>query len=456
MNLSKAFLFSQLCAMASSYMSIRGGNQQRQRELNARIIGGNATTEGRYSYAVSLQDVRGHFCGGSLIAPDIVLSAAHCMQSGGEYKAVIGRHALDTADGDEVNVKTEITHTGYDWGTTDNDYMIIILDRPTTETVDLVQVSPDVVPVGTAVTVMGWGDTHPADDIRTLAEELMETEVFVVSNEECEQSNGTVGGTEIAGWTIGGYEEDYHNQISENMMCAKDSGEDSCQGDSGGPLVIRSDSGDMQVGIVSWGVSCAHEDFPGVYASVSARYEWIRKNVCEESSAPPASFECESLRGALAAQALTSGEGTQYLRNEGGWMTIVEEDFTNAFGLFDHHGNNATHYTSAMNRVGVVHISGGEGGSSVIKSKQISLNNSLFTRFRIAFSFYAIEMEHSDDLCLDYEIDNGDITGEKCWSSLPAFENGRWYDDNSLEFAAYPKSKKTHQQRHIIFVVRSV
>ena len=111
--------------------------------------------------------------------------------------------------------------------------------------------SPDVVPVGTAVTVMGWGDTHPADDIRTLAEELMETEVFVVSNEECEQSNGTVGGTEIAGSTIGGYEEDYHNQISENMMCAKDSGEDSCQGDSGGPLVIRSDSGDIQVGVVS-------------------------------------------------------------------------------------------------------------------------------------------------------------------------------------------------------------
>ena len=48
----------------------------------------------------------------SLIEPDIVLSTAHCIQSGGKYKAVIGRHILDTSHGDEVNVKTGITHPG--------------------------------------------------------------------------------------------------------------------------------------------------------------------------------------------------------------------------------------------------------------------------------------------------------------------------------------------------------
>merc|ERR1712051_906056 len=95
------------------------------------------------------------------------------------------------------------------------------------------------------------------------------------------------------GWTIGGYQTDYKNQISGNMMCANDNGEDSCQGDSGGPLVIRSRTGDVQVGVVSWGVGCAHRDFPGVYARVSAQYHWIRANVCEGSSDPPASFECK-------------------------------------------------------------------------------------------------------------------------------------------------------------------
>ena len=45
-------------------------------------------------------------------------------------------------------------------------------------------------------------------------------------------------------------------------------------------------------------------------------------------------------------------------------------------------------------------------------------------------------MEYSDNLCLDYEIDSGAITGEKCWSSLHAFEMSRWYDDMSFEFAS--------------------
>ena len=118
-------------------------------------------------------------------------------------------------------------------------------------------------------------------------------------------------------------------------------------------------------------------------------------------------------------------------------MTIVEEDFTNGFGVFvQHAGNFSIYYTSAMNRVGVVCITNREGRSSTIKSNKISLNNSPFTRFRIALSFHAIEMEHSDYLRLDYKIENGATTGKKCWSSIRAFENNRWYDDKSLELAA--------------------
>jgi len=430
MNLPKAIFFSKLCAIAASSNSIRGASYQR--DLGTRIIGGDEASEGRYSYAVSLQDEVGHFCGGSLVAPDIVLSASHCMQYGVGYKAVIGRHNLTTADGDEVTVKTEITHPGFDWGTTENDYMILVLDRPTVEDVDLVQVSPDTVSVGSAVTVMGWGDTHPSDSIQTRAEELMETEVFVVSNEECDQSNGTVGGTEHMGSIIGGYEDDYHNQITDDMMCAKDGGEDSCQGDSGGPLVIRSNSGaDMQVGIVSWGVSCAHEDFPGVYARISAQYDWIRTHVCEQSSDPPASFDC----GNRIAETSTA-QGTQALRNTGSWSTIIEEDFSGGFGMFNQHGNNANYYSRALNRFGVVRISDGVDGSSAMTSNSISLASSPYTMLKIKFSFYAIEMEHSDDLCLNYELDDGAVTGEKCWSSLHAFDNDRWYDDKSLVFAA--------------------
>ena len=98
MNLSKSFLFSQLCAVSVSSASIRGGIQ-RQLDIfdnndTNRIINGEEAPEGRYSYAVSLQDNYGHFCGGTLIVPDVVLSAAHC--AGGEYKVVVGRHDLRT------------------------------------------------------------------------------------------------------------------------------------------------------------------------------------------------------------------------------------------------------------------------------------------------------------------------------------------------------------------------
>eukprot|EP00571_Detonula_confervacea_P000325 CAMPEP_0172330650 /NCGR_PEP_ID=MMETSP1058-20130122/61514_1 /TAXON_ID=83371 /ORGANISM="Detonula confervacea, Strain CCMP 353" /LENGTH=455 /DNA_ID=CAMNT_0013047875 /DNA_START=194 /DNA_END=1561 /DNA_ORIENTATION=+ len=423
MNISKTLLLSQLCVVASS-VSLRGNNND-ERELNTRIINGNKATEGRYSYAVSLQDDVGHFCGGSLIAPDVVLSAAHC--AGGDYKAIIGRHELITNDGDEVGVKDEMMHPDYVSETTDNDFMLLFLNRSTTEIVELVQLSPDTISAGTDVTVMGWGDTHKDEEIKELATELMEVEVTVLTNDECDQSSSDEMG----------FEYDYNGKITGNMMCAKHvEVKDSCQGDSGGPLVIRSNSGDIQVGVVSWGIGCAHDDFPGVYARVSAQYDWIRKNVCEGSSAPPASFECDSIIAKASRTQDLIVERTQDLSREGGWIAIIEEDFTTGYGLFNHHGNDAKHYTSAMNRVGVVRIADGEGGSSALKSNQVSLENSPFTKFKINFSFYAIEMEHSDSLCLDYEISNGAITGERCWSSLHAFENSRWYNDKSFEFAA--------------------
>ena len=108
MSLSRAFLASHLCAVVSS-VSLRGGDVgRRELKLGTRIINGNKAAEGRYPYAVSLRDDVGHFCGGSLVAPDVVLSAAHC--AGGDYKAVVGRHRLESKDGDELDVAIERHH----------------------------------------------------------------------------------------------------------------------------------------------------------------------------------------------------------------------------------------------------------------------------------------------------------------------------------------------------------
>ena len=54
----------------------------------------------------------------------------------------------------------------------------------------------------------------------------------------------------------------------------------------------------------------------------------------------------------------------------------------------------------------------------------------------VLFSFYAIDMEDSEDLCLRYKLDDGAITREKCWSSVHVFQVSAWYDGVSINFGA--------------------
>jgi hypothetical protein len=251
----------------------------------ARIIGGSEAVEDRYSYAVSLQDSNGgHYCGGSLIARDVVLTAAHCQGVG--YKVVLGRHDLDDYDGEALFVKQELPHPEYNEALTDNDFMLMFLDGGSTaENVVTVRLnSESVVPApGQNAMVMGWGDTDASTLYQDISDVLMHVDLRVVSNLKCSASKGDA-------WPY----DTYNGKITDNMLCASADGQDSCQGDSGGPLVMNGgDAGyDMQIGVVSWGIGCASE-FPGVYARVSQAYEWIQSEVCSKSNyASDAGFDC--------------------------------------------------------------------------------------------------------------------------------------------------------------------
>ncbi|KAL7549251.1 hypothetical protein ACHAWF_012515 [Thalassiosira exigua] len=447
MGIFKAILFCQLCIGASASRSIRGGNRQRELKRDSRIIGGSAVRDGEHTYAVSLQDGVGHFCGGSLIAPNIVLGAAHCRQNR-RYKAVIDRRDLKTNSGDVRTVIKEIPHPSYNPTKTDNDYMIMVLDRDTEADVDPVKVSTEVVSEGKAVTVVGWGDVHPSGSVTSLATQLMGTEVFSMSNDDCKRSSGVIGGQQIFGMTFGGYQETYGDDITDNMLCAEDNGEDSCQGDSGGPLVVETPYGDELVGVVSWGIGCAHPEFPGVYARVSAQYPWIKSVVCAESSSPPASFGCGGATAVVDLNPPTASvEETQDLSvqvpqgsiNEDGWTLIQREDFTGGYlGLFHHSDNNVVLYLNAVGRSGAVRINNGD----TFKSKPLNLQNNPYELFKVGFSFYASQMEDSDELCLHYDLDDGKINGRKCWSK-DAFVTNKWYDDVSIVFEVTGASSLT-------------
>ena len=265
----------------------------------SRIMNGEEAIEDSYPYVVSLKSTFNgkHLCGGSLIARDVVLTAAHC-QVGLSYYVVLGRHDHNDGDGEELFVWEEVPHPNYNKLNflVDNDFMLIFLETPSTdENVMTVKLNADAsVPfVGQDVWAMGWGDTDITNDFDMLTDDdvdmsdvLMTIEVQVVSNEECEASEVSIGG---------GNSVTYVGEITDNMLCAQDSGQDqdSCQGDSGGPLVIRDYDGDVQVGVVSGGIGCALEEFPGVYARVSEAYEWIQGEVCVRSNyASEAGFDC--------------------------------------------------------------------------------------------------------------------------------------------------------------------
>jgi len=277
-------VLSTLAAVATG-STIRGGGHHRELKSN-RIIGGSEAQEDRYSFAVSLQDGIGHFCGGALISPDTVLSAAHC--GGGGYDVVVGRHDHGDRDGEAMSVKRERKHPDYEPDTTNNDFMLIFLDEPVSvDNVKFATVTDNFVGVDEAVTVVGWGDIDIDLDEEELPDELQEVEVYTIGNKECDDSEGVIDGEE----------DSYKGQITSSMLCAEHpKRKDACQGDSGGPLVKKSGIGSGEefelVGVVSWGVGCAHDDFPGVYARVSAEYSWIKEEVCKRSWYPPASFGC--------------------------------------------------------------------------------------------------------------------------------------------------------------------
>jgi len=419
--LTRAFLLLLSTSAASA-----GNLRNAKRDLRTRIIGGDKAIEDRYAYAVSLSDSYGHFCGGSLIAEDVVLSAAHCDSSGeGNYNAVVGRHAHDDNDGQKLSVKEALPHPDYDGDTTDNDFMLIFLNESANSNT-FVKLNTDAATpeTGAVVTVMGWGDVDPSDE-QVLSSELMEVEVNVITNEECGASDGDFGS--------------YEDQITSNMLCAREEGggEDSCQGDSGGPLVIKgadpNGADDTQVGVVSWGIGCASADYPGVYARISSQYDWLRSNVCQKSKNPPSSFDCENIESSITQHDATDSTTTTTTTTSGGWNIIVTEEFKRGYGIFtaDSKSNRAIRYNSAKGKAGVIRMK--NDGTSTLKSSQISVANSESKLFKVSMDLYAVNMSHEDNICIDYQTST--TQGEKCWKAMHDFPLSQW-ETKTFEFGA--------------------
>jgi trypsin len=193
-------------------------------------------------------------CGGTLIGPDVVLSAGHC---GGYVGDTV------TIGGITVQVIADQIHPNYNVGTEENDFYLHKLMQPidiSSGGVTLMLNTDGSQPVaGQGLTTLGLGLTSEGGSAPS---SLRDVVVPTVSDIDCTNAYGS------------GY-------IPSSMLCAGEGGKDSCQGDSGGPLVIRNGATHILVGVVSWGAGCADPDYPGVYSRVSSAIDWIRSVACD-------------------------------------------------------------------------------------------------------------------------------------------------------------------------------
>jgi secreted trypsin-like serine protease len=229
-----------------------------------RIIGGEPADFGEYPFMVALlfeptagNDFQKQYCGGSLIASRWVLTAAHCADflAGPEEVAVaVSRTNLDSTEGQRIAVRSIHIHPDWDPNVLSPDVALLELARPAQgiEPIQLAGAGDNAFETaGTPLTVIGWGNTSTTGQA-SFPTELREVVVPVVADAPCDKA--------------------YHGFVTvETQLCAGQKGLDSCGGDSGGPLFATT-SGDteIQVGIVSFGIGCAKNRFPGVYTEVNS------------------------------------------------------------------------------------------------------------------------------------------------------------------------------------------
>ncbi|XP_045427438.1 mastin isoform X4 [Pipistrellus kuhlii] len=239
------------------------------------IVGGHDASKGAWPWQVGLwfrneADLDWSLiCGGSLIDPQWVLTAAHCIPGENpdpqHFKVQLG--GVRPSLSDSVPVARIIRHPKYkkEKGIPQADVALLKLEswvRPS-NLIKWISLPPasSAFPPGTRCWVTGWGNIAFKKPL-PWPYNLQEVEVTIVPNEICRQQ--------------------YHSidlDVKDDMLCAGSPGQDSCEGDSGGPLVCKWRNTWVQVGVVSWGEKCGLSDFPGVYARVTSYLPWIHHHI---------------------------------------------------------------------------------------------------------------------------------------------------------------------------------
>ncbi|MEV0170145.1 serine protease [Streptomyces sp. NPDC050803] len=214
------------------------------------IVGGSTTTTTAYPFMMQITDSsQSQFCGGTLVSPTKVVTAAHCMvgETTSSVRVVGGRTYRNGTNGTVSRVSNIWIHPSYTDATNGDDVAVLTLSTsmPYTTAPYVSSSQTGVYAAGTTARIIGWGTTSSGG---SSSNQLRTATVPIVSDSSC----------------AGSYGSDF---IASDMVCAgyTSGGVDTCQGDSGGPLLV----GGVLAGITSWGEGCALAGYPGVYTRLT-------------------------------------------------------------------------------------------------------------------------------------------------------------------------------------------
>ncbi|MCX4437556.1 MULTISPECIES: S1 family peptidase [Streptomyces] len=224
------------------------------------IVGGTTTTTTAYPFMMQITDAsQNQFCGGTLVAANKVVTAAHCMvgETTSSVRVIGGRTYLNGTNGTVSKVSKIWINPDYTDATNGDDVAVLTLSTSMSYTPASYVASTDtsVYATGATARIIGWGTTSESG---SSSNQLRTATVPIVSNTSC----------------AGSYGSDF---VANDMVCAgyTNGGTDTCQGDSGGPLLI----GGVLAGITSWGNGCAEAGYPGVYTRLTTFSNLVKTQI---------------------------------------------------------------------------------------------------------------------------------------------------------------------------------
>ena len=339
-------------------------------------------------------------CGATLIGPDIVLGAAHCGPFVGEIIKVGGVYSSEIIDQRNHSGFSE-EMMGYDFALyklkTAVDISTILTTTSgggTTPTILSLNMDDSVPWPGQALTTLGVGAAFEGGAPTVLLNHVV---IPALSDSGC---------TDI-----------YGDLVEPSVMfCAGETGKDSCQGDSGGPIVIRDVTNNHHTltGVVSWGVGCGMEGFPGVYARVSSAIDWIRSVTCDEWNS--------NVKG-LCGKVVDDDE-----EEDVAWTTIFVESFESGkYGNFVQARKTKLRKNLAADGIYSLEVRDDSGVDSTLRTKKLAL--ALYQELRITFSYYTILADPGESFHLEWRAaETTPWQTVRTYTMGKDFQNDRWME----------------------------